>query len=237
MKKHIPNIITSVNVFFGSLAVIAALQENLTMVLWCIGVSLVADFFDGFAARLLNVAGPMGKELDSLADMVSFGFLPGVLAYKMLLAQNMPSSGFFSLAFFAFLIPVFSAVRLAKFNLDTRQTENFIGLNTPANTMFFIGLAILQEYSISYTQLINSYPWLLFVLIVVFSILLVTELPMFSLKLKNFSWKSNKYRYLLIFGAIIIFLINKTFFMSGVIIWYLILSLVYWKLEKINLER
>jgi len=196
------------------------------MVLWCISISLVADFFDGFAARLLGVSGPMGKELDSLADMVSFGFLPGVLAYKMLLAQNIPSSGFFTWAFFGFLITVFSAVRLAKFNLDTRQTENFIGLATPANTMFFIGLAILQEYAESYRELMSSQPWLLFVLILIFSILLVSELPMFSLKLKNFSWASNKYRYLLILGAIILFAINKVFFMAGVILWYLVLSLV-----------
>lgn len=232
MKKHIPNIITSVNVFFGSLAVIAALQDNLTMVLWCIGISLVADFFDGFAARLLGVSGPMGKELDSLADMVSFGFLPGVLAYKMLLAQNMSNSGFFTWAFFGFLITVFSAVRLAKFNLDTRQTENFIGLATPANTMFFIGLAILQEHAESYRELMSSQPWLLFALILIFSILLVSELPMFSLKLKNFSWASNKYRYLLIIGAIILFAVNKVFFMAGVILWYIVLSLVYWKLEE-----
>ncbi len=231
MKKHIPNIITSVNVFFGSLAIIAALQDNLTMVLWCIGVSLVADFFDGFAARLLNVSGPMGKELDSLADMVSFGFLPGVLAYKLLLAQNMPNIGFFTLAFFGFLITVFSAVRLAKFNLDTRQTENFIGMPTPANTMFFIGLSVLQEYSEPFRELLGGQPWILFVLILGFSILLVSEVPMFSLKLKNFSWSSNKYRYLLIVGAVILFAVNMVFFMSGVILLYLLLSLVYWKLE------
>ncbi len=231
MKKHIPNIITSVNVFFGSLAIIAALQDNLTMVLWCIGVSLVADFFDGFAARLLNVSGPMGKELDSLADMVSFGFLPGVLAYKLLLAQNMPNIGFFTLAFFGFLITVFSAVRLAKFNLDTRQTENFIGMPTPANTMFFIGLAVLQEYSEPFRELLGGQPWVLLVLILGFSILLVSEVPMFSLKLKNFSWASNKYRYLLIVGAVILFAVNMVFFMSGVILLYLLLSLVYWKLE------
>lgn len=201
------------------------------MVLWCIGVSLVADFFDGFAARLLNVSGPMGKELDSLADMVSFGFLPGVLAYKLLLAQNMPNIGFFTLAFFGFLITVFSAVRLAKFNLDTRQTENFIGMPTPANTMFFIGLAVLQEYSEPFRELLGGQPWVLLVLILGFSILLVSEVPMFSLKLKNFSWASNKYRYLLIVGAVILFAVNMVFFMSGVILLYLLLSLVYWKLE------
>jgi len=231
LKKQIPNIITSLNVFFGSLAIIAALQDNLTMVLWCIGVSLVADFFDGFAARLLNVSGPMGKELDSLADMVSFGLLPGVLAYKLLLAQNMPSNGFFTLAFFGFLITVFSAVRLAKFNLDTRQTENFIGLNTPATTMFVLGLSIMQAYSPWFQNLMSNQTWILFVLILILSILLVSEFPMFSLKLKNFKWVSNKYRYLLIVGAIALFSINMVFFMSGVILWYLILSVVYWKTE------
>lgn len=231
LKKHIPNIITSVNVFFGSLAVIAALQDNLTMVLWCVVISLVADFLDGFAARLLNVSGPMGKELDSLADMVSFGFLPSVLAYKLLLAQNMPSYGFFTLAFFGFLIAIFSAIRLAKFNLDTRQTENFIGLATPANTMFVLGLAILQKYSPLFQGIVGQQPWILFVLILGLSVLLVSELPMFSLKLKNFSWQSNKYRYLLIAGAVVIFLIDKVFFMSGVILWYLVLSLIYWKME------
>lgn len=207
------------------------------MVLWCIGVSLVADFFDGFAARLLRVSGPMGKELDSLADMVSFGFLPGMLAYKLLLAQNIPQNGFFTFAFFGFLITVFSAVRLAKFNLDTRQTENFIGLNTPANTMFFLGLMILQKYSVGFRELMNGQPWLLFVVILIFSVLLVSELPMFSLKLKNFTWESNKYRYLLLFGALGIFLINRVYFMSGVVVWYLVLSLVYWKEGGARPER
>ncbi len=227
MKKHIPNFITSINVFFGSLAILAALQDRLILVLWCVGIALVADFLDGFAARLLGVSGPMGKELDSLADMVSFGLLPGVLAYKLLLAQNIGGGEFFKWAFFGFLIVVFSAIRLAKFNLDTRQTENFIGLATPANTMFFLGLTILQQYSEGFREFMPAYPWVLFIVILVFSILLVSELPMFSLKIKDFSWQNNKYRYLLIIGALILIGIAPVYFMAGVIVWYLFLSLIY----------
>jgi len=227
LKKHIPNFITSINVFFGSLAILAALQDRLILVLWCVGIALVADFLDGFAARLLGVSGPMGKELDSLADMVSFGLLPGVLAYKLLLAQNIGGGEFFKWAFFGFLIVVFSAIRLAKFNLDTRQTENFIGLATPANTMFFLGLTILQQYSEGFREFMPAYPWVLFIVILVFSILLVSELPMFSLKIKDFSWQNNKYRYLLIIGALILIGIAPVYFMAGVIVWYLFLSLIY----------
>lgn len=225
MKKHIPNFLTSINVFSGSLAVIAALQDNLVMVLWCVTISLVADFLDGFAARLLNVSGPMGKELDSLADMVSFGFLPGVIAYKLLLAQNIPSSGFFTWAFFGFIVTVFSAIRLAKFNIDTRQTENFIGMATPANTMFWIGLLVIKEYTSGWF-LTNV--WVLVALIIVFSWLITSDLPMFSLKFKNFSLQKNSYRYLLLLGGLVLLAVLPVYFMSGVIIWYLLLSIIDW---------
>ena len=226
MKKHIPNIITSINVFFGTLAVIAALQDDLTTVLWCITISLVADFFDGFAARLLGVSGRMGRELDSMADMVSFGVLPGVLTYRLMLTQNPPQIGYFTFAFFGLLITVFSAIRLAKFNIDTRQTQDFIGLNTPATTMFFIGVAVLNKYSEGVHDLLASQTWILYVLVLIFAYLLPSEFPMFSLKFKGLSFRKNVFRYLLVGGAILLVFLSKIFFLAGIILWYILLSVV-----------
>ena len=134
IKKHIPNAITCANLFSGCIGIVYAFNGALETAAYFVLLSGIFDFFDGFAARLLNVKSNIGKDLDSLADMVSFGFLPGVVMYQ-LLSQSDYASPY--LPYLAFIITVFSALRLAKFNNDTRQTEDFIGLNTPMNTDFF----------------------------------------------------------------------------------------------------
>ncbi|RZK73966.1 MAG: CDP-diacylglycerol--serine O-phosphatidyltransferase, partial [Pedobacter sp.] len=138
MRKHIPNAITCANLFSGCIGIVYAFNGDLKTVAFFVILSGIFDFFDGFVARLLKVKSEIGKELDSLADVISFGFLPGVIVFQLL---NIENSGY--LPYLAFLIPVFSAYRLAKFNLDTRQTEEFIGLNTPMNTFFIISLPYL----------------------------------------------------------------------------------------------
>ena len=175
IKKHVPNFITCLNLFSGALAVYFAFQANYELVLILVLLAAVFDFLDGFAARLLKAYSPMGKELDSLADVISFGLAPGAVAFSMLQASELPQW----LAFAGFIIPVFSALRLAKFNIDERQSSSFIGMPTPANAIFWIGLGY------SYHENLAQQPYFVLGFIALMSLLLVSELPMFSLKFKN----------------------------------------------------
>lgn len=213
--KHIPNFITSLNLFSGCVGVLLAFQGNYKGAFIAILVSAVFDFFDGFAARLLKAYSPMGKELDSLADVVSFGVVPGVIVFSLLskidINQWIPYLGF--------LIPVFSALRLAKFNIDERQTSSFIGLPTPANAIFWGGLVF------SYSGFLVSSVWVLIGLTLVFSYLLVAEIPMFALKFKNYSWKTNEIQYLFLIGCVIILAIFQLNAFSILIAWYILLSI------------
>lgn len=205
MKKHIPNLITCLNVTSGTLAIFAAMYGHLVLAATLILVGMVFDFFDGLAARLLHVKSEMGKELDSLADVVSFGVAPAVLAHFLILGV-LPGNSISAFADWSLwqkimalcplVIPAFSAYRLAKFNLDVRQTASFIGMPTPANALFWVSLV----FSAAYTPGIYSYLFgsatVLGICAVILSILLISELPMFSLKISGFGWKENKIRYL-----------------------------------------
>src|SRR5665647_1572724 len=194
MKKHIPNFITCLNLFSGCVGVYLAFQGNFQGAFIAIIVSAVFDFFDGFAARLLKAYSPMGKELDSLADMVSFGVLPGAMVFSLLSKTAINEW----LPYLAFIIPVFSGLRLAKFNIDERQTSSFIGLPTPANAIFWAGLTF------SYSAFLVSNVWLLIALTLIFSYLLVAEIPMFALKFKNYAWANNQIQYLFLLITIIL---------------------------------
>lgn len=216
MKKHIPNFITCLNLFSGAMAVFYAFQANYQMVLLLVLLAAVFDFFDGFVARLLKAYSPMGKELDSLADGISFGLAPGAVAFSLLQASELPSW----VAFAGFIIPVFSALRLAKFNIDERQTSSFIGMPTPANAIFWVGLGFsMHDY------LAQNY-WITLLLIVVMSGLLVAEIPMFSLKFKNLKWKDNSWQFifLIVCCCLIIFLQLNAF--APLIAWYILLSVL-----------
>lgn len=201
MKRHIPNALTCANLLSGCIGVVFAFKGDLNVAAYAVLLSGIFDFFDGFIARLLHVKSAIGKELDSLADMVSFGVLPGVVMFQ-LLAESSFSSPY--LPYLGFLITIFSALRLAKFNIDTRQTEDFIGLNTPMNTLFIVSLPFIQK---QYPGMINS-SILLIAITIVMSLLLVSEIKIFSLKFGSLDWAGNKIKYifLLISAALIAFL-------------------------------
>lgn len=220
IKKHIPNTITCCNLFVGILAVLAAYNGAFLYALGFVLLAALFDFLDGMMARLLNAYSPLGKELDSLADMISFGFLPGMIAFKLLQTTHLP----IWMAYFGFLLTIFSALRLAKFNIDERQTSSFLGLATPANALFWVGVAIQFDG----TQDWNTY--LLLPLVFLFSYLLVCEVPMFSLKFKSLKWNDNKIRYIFLIGSVVALAVFQLSAISIIILWYLLLSFI----EKIS---
>ena len=200
------------------------------MAAYFIGAAAVFDFLDGMAARLLNVKSEFGKQLDSLADVVSFGVLPGMILFNLLETGFVNMTGVFSyLSYIAFLIPICSALRLAKFNIDTKQTESFIGLPTPANAIFFasIPLILLNPSDVLpiVSKLMGS-PYVLIVMIVVFSFLLVSPLPLFSMKFKNFSWSKNSMQYILIGSSVILIIFLHYIAIPSIIILYILLSII-----------
>ena len=236
--QHIPNSITSLNLFSGCLSVVVSLNGHLTIAAYFIFVAAVFDFFDGFAARMLKTHSEIGKELDSLADMVSFGVAPASIMFGLLLkaasVRGYPADIFtcgWYISLPAFIIAVFSALRLAKFNLDTRQTESFIGLPTPANALFICALAFTAQGSGFLAGLVENIYFLL-VIVAVFSYLLIAELPLFSLKFKSFGWKKNQIRYIFIALSAIILLLLRWPGLAVIILLYILLSVVDLFLKK-----
>jgi len=224
MKKHIPNTITCLNLFSGCIGILMVLKGDYTTAFYCVLASGIFDFFDGLVARLLHVKSLIGKELDSLADVISFGFLPGMVMYTML--QNVSSSEY--LPYLGFLITIFSALRLAKFNIDERQTSDFIGVNTPMNTFLIISLPFIA--SIYPSLLENSY--VLSGIIVVSSLLLVSELKLFSMKLSSLSWNDNKFKYLFLIAAVILILLFKILAVPMIFVLYILFSLLHFRTLK-----
>lgn len=209
MKRHLPNAITCLNLLCGCLALTFIFSGQLITGAYLVGLAAVADFFDGLVARALRVSSPIGKDLDSLADMVSFGVVPGAILYVLMgrtlnLADVGDSVGKLQLAlimpFGAFLVTIFSALRLAKFNNDTRQSDSFIGLPTPACTLVVASLPLILARENGPSALANLVlnPWLLLGLTVLLSGLLVAELPLFALKFKNLKWLGNRRRFLFV---------------------------------------
>ena len=226
IRKHIPNTITCLSLLSGCVASVMALHGNLLSALIWIIIAAVFDFCDGFAARLLKAYSPMGKELDSLSDMVSFGFAPGMVVY-WLLGEASTALPFGSLntyiPYLAFVIPTFSGLRLAKFNIDERQTTSFIGLPVPAHALFWASAG----YSVLPVVHANEGLFVLVTVILAFitSLLLVSEIPMFSLKVKSLAWKGNELRYILIACAIIFVALWGFLGISGTILLYIVLSI------------
>ena len=235
MKRHLPNALTCVNLLCGCIALTFIFGGNLVVAAYFVGIAAVADFFDGLVARALRVSSPIGKDLDSLADMVSFGVVPGAIVYHLLtdaaIHANtyygyLPSSqvGSYPLAFFGFLITIFSALRLAKFNNDTRQTTSFIGLPTPACTLVVASLPlILANDNFGLKELILN-PWLLLGLTVLLSGLLVAELPLFALKFKNLHWVGNRRRFIFVGLALGLVLWLKAAGVPLAVLLYVLLS-------------
>ena len=218
MKKHIPNAITLLNQFSGIVACIFAYNSRFDLALLFVLIGATLDFMDGAMARLLRVSSPLGKELDSLADVITFGLVPGMIAFRLLgplaeVWEYMPYLGF--------LITLFSTYRLGKFNIDERQTTSFIGLATPANAIFWLGLAYGYQLLLSAVS-----PWFVLVVVVVSAYLLVCELPMFSFKFHNFGWAENRIRYMFIIGAIVLAVVFFRQSLPLIILWYILLSVV-----------
>lgn len=239
IKRQIPNLITLGNLLCGVLAVGFAVSGALYMAALFICLGILLDFFDGLAARLLNVASPMGKELDSLADIVTSGVAPAYILYALIdnaynCFGNIPLIHYLSYA--AFLMPLFAAYRLAKFNLDTRQSHSFLGLPVPSNALIWVGIALTTNCCTVYTTeeiipIIESpvFPYCLIVISLITDILMVSELPMFSLKFnfKDLSWKTNSIQYIFLIGcALIIAATRQWYAISLIILWYILLSLL-----------
>ena len=224
--RHIPNTVTCCNLFSGCIASVMAFHGNYKLAILFIIIGAVFDFFDGMLARLLNVSGPLGKELDSLADDITFGFAPAAIVFSLFKEVHYPAfllpvQDF--MPYTAFLIAVFSALRLGKFNIDTRQTTSFIGMPTPANALFW-GALTVGGHSFLVSDSFNAI--YLLILVLIMSWLLVSEIPMFSLKFKNLSWESNKVSYIFLIVCCPLLAIFQISGIAAIIIWYILLSIL-----------
>jgi CDP-diacylglycerol--serine O-phosphatidyltransferase len=235
LKKHIPNAITSLNLVCGCIGILLAFRGSVELAALMIVLAAIFDFMDGMAARLLHVHSEIGKELDSLADLVSFGVLPGALVFVKL--EEVGTYSWFP--FVGLLIPVLSALRLAKFNLDTRQSESFLGLPVPANALFWVGVtwltasdsASLNQFNLILNTAFNQ-PLIIIILTVALSLLLVSELPLFSLKFKNLKWVDNKTRYIFLGLALILSILLGVGSLPMIIVLYVIISIMNNLLSK-----
>ena len=218
MSKHIPNLLTISNLICGCIALYFTFQGELVFTAYLIGLATVFDFMDGAVARLLNVSNPIGKELDSLADMVSFGLVPGFVVFHLLEECTLSQYSFMAL-----LIPIFSAYRLAKFNVD--ENQNFIGLPTPANCLVFVSIPLITTFNSGSTiAYLFEIPEILLIITVLLSLTLVSRINMFSLKFKNFKYKENKLRFFLITMSIILFTWLKFSAIPIIILLYILMS-------------
>lgn len=240
IKKHIPNLITLLNLFCGCIAVVyvsEAIQANdssnylLAFYFVCLGIFL--DFFDGFFARLFNVSSPLGLQLDSLADMVTSGVVPGYVMYSMFAnsAHEIGTNAF--IPFLGFIITLGSCYRLANFNIDTRQTDSFIGLPTPANALFILSLPLVIKFSDSLVILeILTNQWILLGITLCSAYVLNAEIPLFALKIKKFNLKDNLLQVFFLSISIILVLLLHYTAIPLIIIFYVLLSVVNNKFFK-----
>ena len=221
IKSHIPNALTLFNLFSGVMGIIWVLEGHLLYGAYFVIIAAAFDFLDGFVARLLKVQSEIGKELDSLADVVSFGVLPGIILFTMVRDQSeLPW-----LPYLTLIVPMLSAYRLAKFNLDTRQTDRFIGLPTPANALFISALPHFALQVEILGNLLNS-PWVIIGIAWIFAILLISELPLIALKFKNFKLGDNKMRFALIGISLVCFAWMQLAGIPLLILAYIALSIV-----------
>ena len=226
MKKHIPNSITCCNLISGCIAIGFAFAGKIEVALLFIIIGAVFDFFDGMVARLLNVSSPIGKELDSLADVITFGAAPSAIIFSQLYVMSYPV--FLEplrdyLPYTAFIMAAFSALRLAKFNLDERQALGFIGLPTPANALFWGSLLV------GVGEKLETRSWALYFIlagVLISSWLLVSEIPMFALKFKHWSFKGNEVKYIFLITCCPLVAIFGISSFAIIIAWYVILSAI-----------
>lgn len=223
--KNTPNTITCCNLMSGCIATGCAFHGHFFWAVIWIVIGAVFDFFDGMSARALGVSSPIGKELDSLADVVTFGVAPSAILFCLFRQVHYPEiliplKGF--IPYTAFIMAAFSALRLAKFNLDERQSTQFIGLPTPANALFW-GSLVLGQHAFLVSQKFNAV--FLFLFMLLFCMLLVSEVPMLALKFKDLSWEKNKVKFIFILGCLPCFLLGTSCF-AAIILWYVTLSII-----------
>lgn len=234
IKKQIPNLLTLCNLICGALAAYMASLGWLHRAAILMLCGILFDFMDGFAARMLKVSSPLGKELDSLADVVTSGLAPAIILFRMLMCFD----GWRYWALVAFLMPAFAAYRLAKFNLDDRQGHSFLGLPVPSNAMIWAALGLcvfhpdwaqvalipipaIRQILISNTVLIG-----LAVLSLVTDVLMISELPLMGLKFTSFGWRENKLKYILLIGAAVLIALFGILGIALAILWYILLSII-----------
>lgn len=233
MRRHIPNLFTLANLFIGCIAVVAVLHGEYQWTFWLILLAIFADYIDGAIARVLKVSSELGKQLDSLADMVSFGVVPGAIFYQLLsLSTGCTGESICWIAIPGFIVSAAAGLRLARFNLDTRQTENFIGLPTPSLTIFALGLLMIHEHNTFGAEALLEKTWLLYLLVGFLSYILNAPLPMFSFKFKSLTWKGNEIKF--IFGAValVMLAIWREAAFAIIITFYILLSLALHFFQK-----
>lgn len=236
MKKHIPNFITLLNLFCGCIAVVFAVMNQLEFAAIFVFLGIFFDFLDGFAARILNVKSELGVQLDSLADMVTSGVVPGIAMFQLL---NMAQKGGWNLdlfgmhtevgllPLFGFIITLASAYRLAKFNVDEDQVSSFLGLPTPANTLLILSLPLILFYQNNETLngiILNQ--WFLIGLTILSAYLLNSRIELFALKFENWSFKDNGVKYLFLIGSLVLLLTMKFLAIPVIIVFYILASLL-----------
>jgi CDP-diacylglycerol--serine O-phosphatidyltransferase len=229
IKKHIPNIITLLNLFCGCIALVFAFHRYYEMAFYFVCLGIFLDFFDGFFARLFKVSSPLGLQLDSLADMVTSGVVPGLVMYQLMINTSTAMSESYMQIFpyVGFIITLGSCYRLANFNIDTRQTDSFIGLPTPANALFILSLPLVLKYSDSLLLLeILTDQWVLLVITLLSAYILNAEIPLFSLKIKKFSFKDNALQIIFLLLSILLLVFFQYLGIPLVIIFYVLLSVV-----------
>jgi len=249
-KKHIPNLLTLANLFSGVMSVLMALSDRLIWASFFILLGIFFDFFDGYFARLLKVGGPLGRELDSLADVVTSGVAPGFIMFQLLTHatkgvwysrltceqgnwQSFDDTNYYMLPFLGFLIPLASAMRLAKFNIDERQTTSFIGMPTPGFSLFVASLPLIYFYAENpfFVDLSQNIPFLV-ISTLMGSFLLNSELPMFSLKFDDYRWKGNEVKYIFLILSALLLIVIKIVAVPVIIICYVFFSVIETQTKK-----
>lgn len=237
IKKHIPNTITLLNLFCGCIAVVFVSNNQFETAFFFVCLGIFLDFFDGFFARLFKVSGPLGLQLDSLADMVTSGVVPGFVMFKMMLSSNASmTDGYLQyFPYLGFIITLGSCMRLAKFNIDTRQTDSFIGLPTPANALFILSLPLILEYYAADSLLVLEVlteKWVLLLIALFSAYVLNAEIPLFSLKIKKLNFKDNALQVIFLAISVLLLVFLRYLGVALVIVFYVLLSVINNKLLK-----
>ncbi|AOW08108.1 CDP-alcohol phosphatidyltransferase family protein [Flavobacterium gilvum] len=237
IKKHVPNTITLLNLFCGCIAVVFVSKDQFEMAFFFVCLGIFLDFFDGFFARLFKVSGELGLQLDSLADMVTSGVVPGFVMFKMMQSSSVyMNEGWLQFfPYLGFIITLGSCFRLAKFNIDTRQTDSFIGLPTPANALFILSLPLVKEYysgeSLMVLEILTE-KWILLAIALFSAYILNAEIPLFSLKIKKFNFKDNVLQFVFLASSVLFLIFLDYLAIPLVIIFYVLLSVINNKFLK-----